>query len=350
MGKNLEMKKQWLVKGIALIIVSLFIVQCSNDSTKTHYVYIPGAEWSSTVINKILIAKQEFDVTQGQSSGCNNVVTPTTPPAESYELFFADTSGRVVKQLSTTLQLSPQATFRWSPKGDKIIILDNAKVPIRIIDTNGAVQRFDSLTSVTSAAWSPDGSSVICSGAKSHGAYSLYEITPGSTTISLVYSQKETGPVAWSSKNTLAFVTVDSLNAKLWLLTNAPGPGTITLIDSASGFYTPSFSPDGNTLIYSRNTQTTDDIVTVNTTVPQPHTFLQFSDGTQVTSLRYSPDGTLISYYSYASASQINLYVIGYDGSNPTSVASLSTDGSWSPDSRHVSYVLNNKLYTKWVN
>ena len=349
MGKNLEMKKQWFINGVAFIIVSFFIAQCSNDSTKTHYVYIPGAEWSTTVVNKILIAKQEFDITQGQSSGCNNV-TPTTPPAESYELFFADTSGTILRQLSTTLQLSSQAMFRWSPKGDKIIILDNARVPIRIIDTNGAVQRFDSLTSVTSAAWSPDGSSIICSGAKSHGAYSLYEITPGSTTISLIYSQKETGPVAWSHLNELAFVTIDSINAKLWLLTNATGPGIIQLIDSASGFYTPSFSPDGNTLIYSRNTQTTDDIVTVNTTDLTPHTFLQFSDGTQVTSLRYSPDGTLISYYSYASGSQINLYVIGADGSNPTSVASLSTDGSWSPDSRHVAYVLNNKLYTKWVN
>ena len=349
MGKNLEMKKQWIVKGIACIIVSLFIVQCSNDSTKTHYIYIPGSEWSSTVINKILIAKQEFDITQGQSSGCNDV-TPTTPPPESYELFFTDTSGTVLKQLSTTLQLSSQAIFRWSPAGNKIMILDNTKVPIRIIDTNGAVQRFDSLTSVTSAAWSPDGSSVICSGAKSNGAYSLFEITPGNTTISLIYSQKETGPVAWSKLNELAFVTVDSISAKLWLLTNATGPGILKLIDSASGFYTPSFSPDGNTLIYSRNTQTSDDIVTVNTTTLQQQLFLQFSDGTQVTSLRYSPDGTLISYYSYASSSQINLYVVGTDGSNPTSVASLSTDGSWSPDSRHVAYVLNNKLYTKWVN
>jgi len=345
------MKRQWFVKGIAVIIVSLFIVQCSNDNTKTHYIYIPNAEWSTTGINKILIAKQEFDVTQGQSSGCN-AATTTTPPPESYELFFADTSGTILKQLSTTLQLSSQAAFRWSPTGNKIMILDNARVPIRIIDTNGSIQRFDSLTSVTSAAWSPDGSSIICSGAKSHGAYSLYQITPGSTTIALIYSQKETGPVAWSTTNTLAFVTVDSINAKMWLLTNATGPGTLTLIDSAAGFYTPSFSPDGNTLIYSRNTQNTDDIVTLNlnTTNLQPHTFLQFSDGTQVTSLRYSPDGTLISYYSYASGSQINLYVIGADGSNATSVASLSTDGSWSPDSRHVAYILNNKLYTKWVN
>ena len=227
------------------------------------------------------------------------------------------------------------------------MIWDNSHSPFRTIDTNGTVQRYASLVAVTSAAWSPDGSTIVCSAVTAGGRYSLYKVVPSGATVTLFYSAFATGPVAWSGQNQIAFVTIDSVSAKLWIMTS--DGNNLQRLDSASAFYALSFSPDGNTLIYSRTTQVSDDIVEENLSTRVQQMLLQFTDGTEVVSLRHSPDGTTLSYYSYSSASQIDLYVIGVDGTNAIFIAALSTDGSWSPDSRRIAYVLENSVRTKWV-
>lgn len=348
MGEDLAIARRWVQLIMTVGVLSIVTIRCgSSGGSSTHYRYIPNAEWSPTADNRILIAKQEFDLSEGSSSGCGTETAPTPPPAETYELFIADTSGKIVRQLSTSLELSRSAAFRWAPTGDRIMLWDNTRAPFRTIDTNGTVQRYATLVAVSWADWSPDGSTIVCSAVTAGGRYSLYKVVPSGATVTPFYSAAATGPVVWSSQNQIAFVTIDSVSAKLWIMTS--DGNNLQRLDSASAFYALSFSPDGNTLIYSRTTQVSDEIVVENLSTHTQQMLLQFTDGTEVVSLRHSPDGTTLSYYSYSSASQIDLYVIGVDGSNAIFIAALSTDGSWSPDSRRIAYVLENSIHTKWV-
>ncbi|HUL43864.1 MAG TPA: hypothetical protein VLY03_05865 [Bacteroidota bacterium] len=348
MGENLAISHRCMHYALTIGVLSLLTIRCgTNSGSTTHYRYVTGAEWSPLNANRILITKQEFDFTDASSSGCGTETAPTSPPAEAYELFLTDTSGKVVRQLSSSLGLSRTALFRWSPTADRIVIWDNSHAPLRTLDTNGIVQTYSTLLAVSSASWSPDGSTIVCSALMSGGRYSLYKVAPSGGTVSLLYSTLATGPVAWSSQDQIAFVTVDSASAKLWVMSS--DGSNLQRLDSSAAFYALSFSPDGNTLIYSRTTQVSNEVVEENLSTHAQQMLLQFTDGTEVVSLRHSPDGTTLSYYSFTSSSQVDLYIIGVDGSNATFVATLSTDGSWSPDSRRIAYVLENSVKIKSV-
>lgn len=348
MGNNLEMTLMRVFKYITLCLLGLVMLQCGNDGQTKHYIYITNAEWSSTASNTILIAKDEYDIVEGKTSGCGNEAVVESPRLPQYELFLVDTAGNQMKQLTSSARLSSQAKFKWSPQGNRVLLWDNGYSLLKIIDTAGIVTRFDSVVYVSDAGWSTDGSSIACSAIKGAGASPrLYRINTSAGNVSPLFTSLQTGAVAWSSKNIIAFAAFDSAITRL--MTIQPDGNGLQTIDSAVGIYNVRWSPDGNTLVYSRKTQTSTDIVFYQALTDQQQLLLQYTDDTQVISLRYSPDGTMLSYYLYAGTDQFDLYAINIDGSNARPVATLSTDGSWSPDSKSMAYVYYNKVYAKRV-
>ncbi|MBI1806294.1 MAG: PD40 domain-containing protein [Ignavibacteria bacterium] len=218
-----------------------------------------------------------------------------------------------------------------------------------IIDTSGNITATDSLGYASDADWSPDGSRLICSAIRRTGTgiTNLYIVDAATGRSTRLLSDSiRTGAVSWSQQNTIGFAFASGGTANLAIIdTNGTN---LRVLDSTAYFNTIKWSPDGSKVLYTRNFQSTYEVYTLAVSNSQKQLLLHFEDGTQITSLRYSPDGTMISFYAYQS-STFSLYVMGSDGSNPRSVASQSTDGSWSPDSKSLAYVYYNVVYTKRV-
>ena len=344
MGKDLGRIR--FTSAALYILLGLFAVRCAKDGTTAHYVFITNAEWSTASAGTILIAKQEYDLRQGYSTGCASEATDDPAPFPAYDLYFADTSGRTTRRLTTGGPLRSGGHFEWAHGGDRFIAWDNVTHFAGMIDTTGAVTRFDSAEYVSDADISPDGSTIVASAIRVAGPFPrLYVFPSAGGAMTPIGPAMQSGAVAWSSSNLIAFVYLDTFTTRL--ATIHPNGTGLTLIDSAVGFYNLHFSPDGGTLLYTRRVGVSaEDVVLYDIAAGTQRLFLQFTDGTQILSNRWSPDGTMISYYAHQATNVFVLYVINADGTDARQVAQLSTDASWSPDSRRVAYVYFNKLYT----
>ena len=343
------MKKIWFTKIAIVLALSVLVFRCGDPGETKHYKFIANAEWSPTISNRLVISKEEFDAVVGKKSGCSNDVEDTPPPAALFELFLADTTGNISKQLTTNLGLAPPFKMKWSPRGDRFLIWGNPYPALGIIDTSGNITGTDSLGYASDADWSPDGSHIVCSAIRRSGGgtTNLYTVdaTTGRST-RLLSDTIRTGAVSWSSQNKIACAFAGSTSAILAIIdTNG---SNFLILDSTAYFNTIRWSPDGTKLLFTRNIQSTYDIYVLTISSSLKQLLLGFADGTQIPSLRYSPDGAMISFYTYQSGN-FTLYTMGSDGSTPTSVATQSTDGSWSPDSKSLAYVNNNVVYTKRV-
>ena len=346
MGKDLGMTKLRL--PAAFLLLALLAVCCGKDGTTAHFLFVTNAEWSPASAGEILISRQEYDVRQGYSSGCASEATDDPAPLPAYDLWFADTSGKTTRRLTTTGPLTAAAHFEWSHAGDRLLVWDNSRPFFATMDTNGSFIRYDSIPYVSDADYAPDGSTIVTSAVRLSGVFPRLYLLPSSGAGGLVPigPALQAGAVAWSPADLIAFTCIDTNGTRLALI--HPNGSGLTFIDSAAGFFNLRFSPDGSTLLYTRKVSSlAQDVVFYDVAGASQRLFLQFSDGTQILSLRWSPDGTMISYYARQATNVFVLYVINADGTDARQVAQLSTDATWSPDSRRVAYVYYNKLYTR---
>jgi len=348
MGKDLEMTKSLKTNALLAVLFSLIMLRCGDEGQKKHYKFISAAERSPTAPSLMAISKEEYDIVEGATSGCGGVTEPNSPPTQTFELYLADTSGLILRQLTNNLELSTLAKIRFSPKGDKIMVWDTRVAGIVIVDTLGSTALGDSLTYTADAEWSPDGSKIVCSASTRSNIFTrLATINSDGKGYRRLIDSVQTGSVAWSSQNKIAFVF--SAQGKTYLATINPDGSGLRTLDSLSLFYNTRWSPDGATLLYSAKDSSSWTVYRMDILTAHKQPLVQYVDDTRILSLRYSPDGTMISYYVYLNPNQFDLYVIQADGSNARHVASLSTDGSWSSDSRSLTYVYYNNVLTQTV-
>ena len=348
MGQNLEMTKAAFTRTFIFVMFALLITQCGNDGETKHLKYIAHAEWSPASNSTIIISKDEHDETTGKTSGCGNDVY-VEPRLPSYDIFLADTSGKIIRQITANKGFTPPFYLRWSPDGSKFLIFGGSISTLMIVDTTGKITLTDSLGYTRDADWSPDGSMIVCSAVRQTSIIPrLYTVNPtDGQSRQIFHDSIHTGAVSWSAHNKVAFAFSSDTASKLAVID--PDGSNFQLRDSGGFFNTIRWSPDGNKLLYSKRTPTQYDAYILDILSSNSVHILRYEDNTNISSLRFSPDGTMISYYVSNSPDKFYLYVMNVDGTNNRLISNQSTEGSWSPDSKSIVYVYFNAVYTKRV-
>jgi len=150
---------------------------------------------------------------------------------ESFDIFKADTNGKIVQQLTSTKGYDAEATI--SPKGDKILFtsMRDGDLDLYTMDLNGKhVKRFTNILGYDGGAWfSPDGKSIIWRASRPTTEAEINEY-----------------------KSLLSENLVAPTHMEVWTA-NADGtnPHQITFLEQAN--WAPNFTPDGKHIIFCSN-------------------------------------------------------------------------------------------------
>ena len=150
---------------------------------------------------------------------------------EDFDIFKADTNGKIVKQLTTTKGYDAEATI--SPKGDKIVFtsMRDGDLELYTMDMNGKnVKRITNTLGYDGGAWfSPDGSKIIWRA-----------------------SRPKTDEEVKEYKALIAENLVAPTNMEVWIA-NADGSDARQVTNLAQANWAPNFTPDGNHFIFCSN-------------------------------------------------------------------------------------------------
>ncbi len=153
------------------------------------------------------------------------------PIYESFDIFKADTNGKIIKQLTKTKGYDAEATI--SPKGDKILFtsMRDGDLDLYTMNLNGKnVKRITNTLGYDGGAWfSPDGTKIIWRASR-----------PGTEAEIKEY------------KELLAQNLVAPTNMEVWIA-NADGSNAkqVTFLKQAN--WAPNFTPDGKHIIFCSN-------------------------------------------------------------------------------------------------
>ena len=114
------------------------------------------------------------------------------------------------------------------------------------------------------------------------------------------------------------------------------------LTDHSANYRSPSWSPDGQHIVFDSNRRGKADIYVMGADGSNPRRLTEHPDWAAYPS--WSPDGQHIAFMSEHDGSDVgsDIYVIGADGSNRRNLTNDSEwhySPSWSPDGRHIAFV-----------
>ncbi|MDN3654767.1 hypothetical protein QWZ08_03950 [Ferruginibacter paludis] len=150
---------------------------------------------------------------------------------EGFDIFKADTSGKIIQQLTNTKGYDAEATI--SPKGDKILFtsIRNGDLDLYTMDLNGKhVKQITNILGYDGGAWfSPDGTKIIWRASRPTTEAEIKEY-----------------------KDLLKENLVAPTHMEVWIA-NADGsnPHQITFLEQAN--WAPNFTPDGKHVIFCSN-------------------------------------------------------------------------------------------------
>jgi Tol biopolymer transport system component len=223
-----------------------------------------------------------------------------------------------------------------------------------ILDTGrGILFRYDSGSAyVATFIWSPDGSEIAMTLCRRqvHSYHDLCSLYFGDDRGNRRPGIESVFAISWSPDNRYLLFSGIYPNPTLYSL-DLQSRSSFPLGDYNGGSSSPSWSPDGESILLTRYT-----VGMANNPLPRIHRIS--ADGSRVEQLtdhhaldsdpQWSPNGQRIAFTaSEPSRSQTNLYVMDADGGN---LRRLTESGSalypgWSPDSQRVAFLQDKSLY-----
>lgn len=153
------------------------------------------------------------------------------PIYESFDIFLADTTGKIIKRLTKTKGYDAEATI--SPRGDRMVFtsMRNGDLDLYTMDLNGKhVKQITNQLGYDGGAWfSPDGNKIIWRASRPQTEQEISEY-----------------------KSLLAENLVAPTHMEVWMA-NADGSEAHQVTDLEQANWAPNFTPDGQKIIFCSN-------------------------------------------------------------------------------------------------
>lgn len=164
---------------------------------------------------------------------------------------------------------------------------------------------------------------------------------------------------SWNSRGSMIAYTTCGVSSRLLVIDLATGRSR-TLIGPVrnTSFSTPVFTPDGNTIVFARSTESGTDLYSMSATGGDTPRRLTLGRNVENSEPTISPDGRRIVYVGNA-LGRPELYIMDADGTNNVvltnyedSERNYRSDPDWSPDGRSITYTerLNGRFQVRTIN
>jgi len=316
--------------------------------TNTPYPIVIGTLGVDSTPSEAIVATAALSVTPVGGSGQIAYVSDRT---DLPQIYMVDLSTQALVQVTNMPEGACQPA--WSPDGMKLVFISPCKgmdeiyygASLYLINADGS-----DLTPVGSVpggdfdpAWSPDGKSIAFTSLRT-GQMEIFVISvedPTSTTqVTKGVKSVEARQPAWSQDGSQIAYAVKRFGVyQLWLM-NADGTGQKQIVRSGVAFsdYLPTWSPDGQLILFNQRCATTFcfpylmSISAVDRSVEQG-SFLQLNV-VSVEDVEYSPDGFHLVYEGEAGDENNDIYYMTVTGANAIRVTTdkgLDFDPAWRP-------------------
>jgi len=316
--------------------------------TNTPYPIVIGTLGVDSTPSEAVVATAASVVTPVGGSG---QIAYASDRTDLPQIYMVDLATQALVQVTNMPEGACQPA--WSPDGMKLVFISPCKgmdeiyygASLYLINADGS-----GLTPVGSVpggdfdpAWSPDGKSIAFTSLRT-GQMEIFVMSvedPNSTTqVTKGAKSVEARQPAWSQDGSqIAYVVKRFGVYQLWLM-NADGSGQKQIVRSGVAFsdYLPTWSPDGQLILFNQRCATTFcfpylmSISAVDRSVEQG-SFLQLNV-VSVEDVEYSPDGFHLVYEGEAGDENNDIYYMTVTGANAIRVTKdkgLDFDPAWRP-------------------
>lgn len=238
----------------------------------------------------------------------------------------------------------------WSPDGKKIVYAANQAIWIMNNDGSGQKKLYDGMAWEGEPVFNADGSKIFFA-AESKKAFSARYISVhvmnsnGSDGLKLTEDSDARSPSLSPDGSRLLFTSRVSGNYDVWTM-NPNGTDKVRLTDAEGDESSPSWNPEGDTIVYS----SMGDLFTIDVDALKPVRLTH--DSNDNIEPAYSPDGKMIAYVSDVGGNY-DLWLLDSSGNSHVKITSDLSDEkapAWSPDGKKMAYVSNRDgEYNIWV-